>query len=389
MNVPIQERSHKLLEFCFREPVEMEAVFRTAINWLESVGLPPNLMYTNYHSNCMTYPYKKAYSRLTKKGFAGLSTFHVFSVPEYLTDFEKYPSEFNEQFYVDIHCIQSEALQVAILNQSCEDQGFEELCRQLATFCRPAYGLRAVCRYGAWFRLDPTFVSDRYYAGGFMNQIQAWTLLNQHHLARKIEGVAFEQWVAKESNRGEITPYAGGSWLWTISPEQIRNILGPLAGANILFQPEKHYYAWEWPFAGRVWRGDLTRQEVAQLVIRHIQQDGQVPDPPRYEQVTYPNGATVWLADEAAVTRYLKEWGHPAANLPEPPPSEANTAEQWNGVMLESLGVKSGVDTTIVRVEDGRAVGLSETEAARLGGEKASGPETQASIACNHGREGV
>jgi hypothetical protein len=205
-----------------------------------------------------------------------------------------------------------------------------------------------------------------YYTGGFIDRVYPWTILNDHHLRRLVGATTFADWVAADPARGTLEPYFPGRWLWRVPQDRVADITQTLRQAEIIPDGEKHYQPWMGAFSGRFMRGDIDPAEVLAFLMAQTRRDGRPPPPPRHEKVGIVNHVAVWDTDEKAVTRYLKEWGHPAGDLPEPPPQGPMTAEQIVGQVLGGLGFESPEDAEILRVKGGKATKLSDAEAAKL-----------------------
>jgi hypothetical protein len=165
-----------------------------------------------------------------------------------------------------------------------------------------------------------------------------------------------------------LEPYFSGRWVWHVPPERVFEITEELSRAEIVFDREK-ILRWAGAFSVRGMRGDFVSAPFWPYFLAQTRRDGRPPVPPRHERVGIVNNVAVWDTDEKAVTRYLKEWGHPASGLPEPPPQGSTSAEQIVGQVLGGLGFESPEDAEIFRVESGKAVELSDSEAAKLLGQ--------------------
>jgi hypothetical protein len=340
-----KEPAYRTVAFAFDRRADLEAVFHAALRWLDSVRLVPNRMHTNYNPRSMVYSYKKAYGKVVKHGFAGLTTFSLITCPEDLP-------EYYHGYNACIHCSNDgtwtfQYLTLAVQGHLIRDPVFDATCLQFAQLCSADWGLREFVSYcpvdiqaGAG-----NFLADRFFLAGFMSRICPWMLLNESHLRRLIGATRFADWVRSDSSRGALEPYyLPGRWVWKVPPGRISAITIELESADVIYSTRKHFDPWAGPFYQRITRGDLTRDEVIRLMLLQVNREGRVPHPPRVEVTRTPDGSTRPIVDEVAVTEVLKEWGHPAAGLPEPPIAAPLSAEEVLGQVLGGLGVRSSND---------------------------------------------
>lgn len=134
-----------------------------------------------------------------------------------------------------------------------------------------------------------------------------------------------------------------------------------MADADILFDPQKHFYPWVWPFYNRLTRGDLTRPDVIRPIIQQAQQTGRFPKPPFLDPVSR-------LPDENELGEILMKAGYAAQPAPAPPPPR--TDHEIVGGILSDLGFTEE-SAAIQRVDEGGKVHtLTQEEAAKMLGKK-------------------
>jgi hypothetical protein len=346
MAAEYEREPHKIIAYAFEEPVHMERFFQCAIAWLESLGLSVSHMYSNYNRNCMTLSFKKAYAKIKKSGFGGIDTLSLTSGPKRLPNVD-------QGYYARVrvcNCISTRDFTLNIQDRLLNAAAFDAACLEFAQLCRADWGFRKVvdrCPYTIEVG-GPGFVSDMYYTGGFIDRVYAWTLLNQYHLDRLVGKPKFADWVAASASRGCLEPYFAGRWIWKVPSERIGGISQTLCEMEIIPDIEKHYRAWTGAFSNRFMRGDIDGPTFFRLLMAQVRRDGRPPTPPRHQQVGIVNNVAVWDTDEAAVTRYLKHWGHPAGDLPEPPPAAPMPSAQVVKRIQDALGGAAPPEMTFV-----------------------------------------
>lgn len=343
---------HKVLCYYFEEPPVMESVFNSGLRLIHSLGVAPNWMSTSLDKSLLSF--RASQRKLAEAGFDA-EAFNVYCVPEELG------KDLASGFHAFFQCCRV-SFSFSVSDDLLSDAAMDGLCEEFARLCLPVYGLRLVLPFADDLEaMGLEFIDSKYHLGGFVRKIYSWNVLNRFHLNRRIGEIAFAEWVSAEPGRGTLRPYMHDSWLWKVPEDNIVNLQNPLREADFIYDDKKHFYPWTWSIHARFRRGDIQPQEWLQLMLKQVQETGRMPPPPRGDKIQ----GEPFVVDEAAVTRYLKEWGHPAANLPEPGSSSPMTSEQVMQHVLGNLGYATPEEVQIVQGGDTPQI-LNDAEAAKL-----------------------
>jgi hypothetical protein len=235
---------------------DVATLYDVFLGWFSAVGCTPDKLAvsgTGHSGRQVGFPRKSAIIKST--GFRGITGFSLTAMRpggEIPTIDYEATADYSSKFSYAL--IAGSSRLVAI---GPETAG---ISKDVVRLTKPSYGIG----YSRPLRLGPTFyaiglsqglgssdsarpeairisrwadkgMKNRVYNDGVLRDVYVWNFLNDAQRASRVEGKRLEDWIARESWRGELRDFSQSLALWKVSEEHHSRVRNALVDAGLIF----------------------------------------------------------------------------------------------------------------------------------------------------------